>query len=222
MRRLRHGTFVSQNPVNILPLPPENGLVVFDFDGTITTKDTFALFLRYYSGPGKWLKNIVFLMPTFMSYKLKLIDRHKVKAAVIDRFFKGESAIAVDKKAAEFAKSVIPALIRPAAQLCFDEKKADLESLYICSASIAPYLRHWAAAQGLPSQHVLAVELEDDSGVLTGQIKGYNVWGENKVRRVNDAFRSGKVNIKEAYGDTRGDKELLNAAKASFYKPFRL
>ena len=25
-------------------------ITVFDFDGTITTKDTFALFLRYYAG----------------------------------------------------------------------------------------------------------------------------------------------------------------------------
>lgn len=213
---------MSQNPVNILPLPPESGLVVFDFDGTITTKDTFALFLRYYAGFGKWLKNIVILAPTFISYKLGLIDRHKVKAAVINRFFKGETAASVEQQAAEFAKTVIPALIRPAAQLCFDEKKTDLESLYICSASIAPYLRHWAASQGLPKQHVLAVELEEEAGLLTGQIKGYNVWGENKVRRVNDAFRSGKVNIKEAYGDTRGDRELLNAAKASYFKPFRL
>jgi len=84
-------------------------------------------------------------------------------------------------------------------------------------------LKHWANKQGLSNNHVLAVELEkNESGVLTGYIKGYNVWGENKVRRINDAFHSGKVKIKEAYGDTRGDRELLNAAEASFFKPFRL
>ena len=219
---MRQGTKVSEISVKKLPEPPKDGLVVFDFDGTITTKDTFALFLRYYAGVGVWLKNVILLLPVFIRYKLGLIDRHRVKAAVIYRFFKDEPASKVEERAAEFARSVIPALIRPKAQLCFNEKKADLESLYICSASIAPYLRHWGQQQGLPLHQILAVELENDSGTLTGRIEGYNVWGENKVRRIEDAFRSGKVKIKEAYGDTRGDKEMLNAAEASFFKPFRL
>jgi len=112
--------------------------------------------------------------------------------------------------------------VRPKAQACFNDKKQNLDTLYICSASIAPYLKHWALAQGLSESHVLAVELESQADTLTGSIKGYNVWGENKVRRINDAFHSDNVQIKEAYGDTRGDRELLNAAEASFYRPFRL
>ena len=62
-------------------------LVVFDFDGTITTKDTFALFLRYYAGTVRWALNILLLLPTFMAYGLKIIDRNAVKAKVITRFF---------------------------------------------------------------------------------------------------------------------------------------
>lgn len=219
---MRHLTPVNNDSSDILPEAPAQGLIVFDFDGTITTKDTFALFLRYYAGFLPWLLKIIQLLPVFASYKLGQIDRHRVKAAVIARFFKGQSEQDVENRAAQYAAEVIPPLIRPAAQSCFDSKKADIESLYICSASIAPYLRHWAEAQGLPTRHVLAVELEANDGVLTGNIKGYNVWGENKVRRIYDAFRSDKVQIKEAYGDTRGDRELLNAAEASFFKPFRL
>ncbi len=213
---------MKSDSLDILPEAPKQGLVVFDFDGTITTKDTFALFLRYYAGFFPWLFKIVQLLPIFASYKLGLIDRHAVKAAVIYRFFKAEPESKVEERAKLFAKDIIAPLIRPAAQACFDVKKADIESLYICSASIAPYLRHWAAAQDLPLNHVLAVELEASDGMLTGRINGYNVWGANKVRRIYDAFRSDKVQIKEAYGDTRGDKELLNAAEVSFYKPFRL
>jgi len=201
---------------------PAEGLVVFDFDGTITTKDTFALFLRYYAGPFKWALNILKLLPIFAFYKLKMIDRHAVKAAVIKQFFRNEPKLRVEEKARLFAEKVIPPLIRPKAQACFNEKKQHLESLYICSASIAPYLKHWATSEGLPESHVLAVELESQDKALTGNIKGYNVWGENKVRRINDAFHSDNVQIKEAYGDTRGDRELLNAAEVSFYKPFRL
>ena len=204
-------------------------IVVFDFDGTITTKDTFALFLRYYAGPAKWALNITALLPTFISYKLGIIDRHAVKQAVVRRFFKGHDEKTVEARAAQFAKDVIPALIRPAAQARLDAlntttefgQKFSPESLYICSASIGPYLRHWAKTQNISENRVLATELESQGGTLTGALKGYNVWGANKVRRIYDAFSPQSVLILEAYGDSRGDKEMLHAAKASFHKPFR-
>lgn len=200
----------------------DSGLIVFDFDGTITTKDTFALFLRYHAGFWGWLKNIIFLLPTFISYKLGRIDRHRVKAAVVKRFFTNSSVAEVDAKAKRFAQTVIPGLVRPKALACFKEKMAEGDHVYICSASISPYLLHWAEAQGFPEKNVLAVELSQNSGLFSGEIDGYNVWGPNKIRRLNDALRSGNIHIAEAYGDSEGDGELLNAAKVSFYRPFRV
>ena len=197
-------------------------LIVFDFDGTITTSDTFALFLRYYAGTAVWIANIARLMPVFISYKLGIIDRHAVKKAVIQRFFGGELIAEVEAKATTFAQDVIPGLIRPAAQAELDIKKQALESLYICSASIGPYLRAWAQSQNIPKSHILATELEVVDGRCSGNIHGYNIWGENKVRRIFDEFQPHTVSIKEAYGDSRGDKELLHAAEASFYRPFRV
>ncbi len=203
----------------------DHSIIVFDFDGTITTKDTFALFLRYYAGPLSWALKILALLPTFIAYKLGFIDRHAVKKAVIKRFFKDHDASALDKRAAQFAKDIIPPLIRPAAQARLDAIKSNpeqgLESLYICSASIGPYLRHWAKTQQISENHVLATELESNNGILTGALDGYNIWGANKIRRIYDAFSPQSVAILEAYGDTKGDKEMLHAANASFFKPFR-
>jgi len=203
----------------------ENAIYVFDFDGTITTKDTFALFLRYYAGLPRWTLNVTALLPTFIAYKLGLIDRHAVKKAVVKRFFTGADAQALDARAAQFAKDVIPGLIRPAAQsrlnALLSAPDSQRESLYICSASIGPYLRHWAKTQNIAENHVLATELESINGAHTGALEGYNVWGPNKVRRIHDTFLPQSVKILEAYGDTRGDKEMLHAADVSFFKPFR-
>ena len=205
---------------------PEHEIFVFDFDGTITTRDTFALFLRYYAGPFPWLINILRLLPTFAAYKLGKIDRHAVKKAVIRRFFAGKLASDVESRAAQFARDVIPGLIRPAAQERIDDLLTDpncgTESLYICSASIGPYLRSWAGSAGIQITNVMATELEINEDRITGALKGYNVWGENKVRRILDQFLPHSVKIVEAYGDTRGDWEMLHAAEASFFKPFRV
>lgn len=204
----------------------DHEIFVFDFDGTITTRDTFALFLKYYAGTLRWVMNIARLLPTFLAYKLGRIDRHAVKKAVVARFFEGESAEDIDRKASDFARDIIPSLIRPAAQDRIDtllsDPKCGPDSLYICSASIGPYLRAWARPNGIQLSHVMATELAVDGERITGKLQGYNVWGQNKVRRIFDQFAPQSVKILEAYGDTRGDREMLHAAEASFFRPFRV
>jgi phosphatidylglycerophosphatase C len=199
-------------------------IVVFDFDGTITTDDTFRLFLKYYKGSVSYAIKIASLLPVFLAYSVRLIDRNKVKAHVIRKFFKGESVAQIESRADSFAKDVIPALIRPAAKNALEaakkREKSGGESLYICSASIGPYLRAYFEPQGVDK--ILATELKSESNICNGEIDGYNIWGEGKIRRILAEFAPQEVNIIEAYGDSRGDRELLNAAEASFYRPFRL
>ncbi len=199
-------------------------IVVFDFDGTITTKDTFALFLRYYAGAFVWFVKILTLLPVFLAYGLRIMDRNQVKHAVIRRFFANQAVDKVQAKAESFAKDVIPTLIRPKARETLMDKRAAEksggESLYICSASITPYLK--AYFETLDIHQVLATELESVNGVYTGGLKGWNIWGEGKMRRILAEFAPLPVEIIEAYGDSRGDREMLHAAKASFWRPFRL
>jgi len=100
--------------------------------------------------------------------------------------------------------------------------KCGAESLYIFSASIGPYLRAWASSCGVHEQNVMSTELSVDNNRITEGLFGYNVWGSNKVRRIFDQFAPHSVKIVEAYGDTRGDREMLHAAEASFFQPFRV
>ena len=228
LRACTEGSFPYENTQ--MPHDPntnaEHEIFVFDFDGTITTRDTFALFLRYYAGTVRWAVNITRLLPTFAAYKLGRIDRHAVKLAVINRFFAGESADDVESRAKQFATEVIPNLIRPAAQDRIDtllnSPECGPESLYICSASIGPYLREWASSCGIHERNVMSSELTIMNGRITEGLFGYNVWGINKVRRILDQFAPHSVRIVEAYGDTRGDWEMLHAAEASYFKPFRV
>lgn len=198
----------------------DTSIVVFDFDGTITTRDTFALFLRYYAGNTKWAFNIFTLIPVFAAYGLRIIDRNAVKRSVIRRFFSNQPVEKLNQRATQFAKDVIPGLIRPAAQSALNVFKKAPESLYICSASISPYLNVWAADQGIT--HVLATDLEVKDKLYTGNIQGWNIWGPGKIRRIQAEFAPKKVQIREAFGDSRGDKELLHAADVSHWKPFRV
>ena len=193
---------------------------IFDFDGTVTTADTFALFLRYFAGTTRWFLNIIRLLPIFMGYVLGLTSRDNVKAHVIRRFFKNVPTQDIEDSAATFARDIIPGLIRPKALEALKQRQKTPDSLYICSASIGPYLRHWGKPHGITN--IMATELESHNGVCTGEISGWNIWGPGKIRRISAEFADQMVCIKEAYGDSRGDLEMLNAAEASYWHPFRL
>ena len=202
------------------PDQPPVQIYAFDFDGTITTEDTLALFLKYYQGRAKWASKVLTLLPQFALYGLKVIDRTQVKRHVMRRFFKGHALADVQARADSFARDVIPGLIRPQAQARLDELKAQNAALYIVSASIEHYLHPWAASQGIKT--VFATQLETVEGRLTGELHGFNVWGEGKIARIRAEMGHTPYEIVEAYGDSEGDKPLLYAAKASFWRPFRL
>ncbi len=214
---------MEQTRPDLPPKQSEQGpihIIAFDFDGTITTKDTFALFLRYWAGTPRWLWNLVKLSPVFSAYGLKLIDRNKVKEHVVRTFFKNADPNALKERAEQFAKEVIPGLIRPEALKTLKSKNRPPNTVYIVSASIDDYLIPWAKCHNI--SHILATNLEKHGSRLTGEISGVNCWGAGKMAKIASAMAETPYIIDEAYGDSRGDLEMLNAAKASFYRPFRL
>ena len=79
-------------------------ITVFDFDGTITTDDTFRLFLRYYAGTPKWALNILLLLPIFIGYGLKIVDRNQAKIHVMRRFFKNAPVTHLNQRAARLCQ----------------------------------------------------------------------------------------------------------------------
>ena len=195
-------------------------IVAFDFDGTITTKDTFALFLRYWAGTPLWALKLLKLLPIFIAYTLKFINRDTVKIHVVRTFFKGADLDTLNRRATQFAEEVIPDLIRPGALECLKQKNKPPYTLYIVSASIEPYLKVWAKSHSI--ENVLSTKLSTANGRLTGEIDGINCWGAGKTAKIAAKLAKTPYFIAEAYGDTRGDREMLHAAEASFWRPFRL
>jgi phosphatidylglycerophosphatase C len=93
-------------------------------------------------------------------------------------------------------------------------------TVLLVSASFEVYLRPLAELLG--AHDVLAVRLEvGDDGILTGRLEGPNCRGPEKVVRLHDwldrhAGGRGAVHL-TAYGDSRGDRELLADADESHW-----
>ena len=196
----------------------KKGIAFFDFDGTITKKDTLLRFIRFSEGNWRFslgfLSNIHFLV----AYKLKLISNQVAKEKILQYFFKGRSVATFNKKCAFFAHHILPDLIRPKALDEIQRLKNQNIVVVVVSASPENWIQDWAQKQ---SVELIASKLEVSEGKLTGRILGKNCHGPEKVRRIQDKYRIQEFDQIYAYGDTNGDKDMMELAHNSFYRPFR-
>jgi len=88
----------------------------------------------------------------------------------------------------------------------------------IVSASIDIYLEPWAESFGV--HDVICSRLASPNGFVTGKLMGANCWGPEKVRRLEEEFGNLEDYNLFAYGDSRGDRELLAAADHPFYRTY--
>ena len=193
-------------------------IAFFDFDGTITTKDSFLEFIKYQKGTFKFYLGFLLNSPFIVAYKLGIISNQSAKEKVM-RFFFGKMPIEKFQLACdEFSEKAIPSLIRPKALLEIKKLQEAGVEVVIVSASAENWLRNWCNTQRVS---LLATRMQQNNGSITGKIEGLNCHGEEKVRRVHEAYDLSEYSRIYCYGDTKGDKPLLGLATFSFYKPFR-
>lgn len=192
-------------------------LVLFDFDGTITTKDTFIEFIKFYHGTAKFALGFVLLSPVLVAYKLKLLANWKAKEKVLTWFFKDEPVDVFNSKCEEFTKRELPKLIRPKALKAIHEMQQDYE-IVVVSASAENWVAPWCKANNL---NIIGTTLEVVDQKLTGKIKGKNCFGIEKVNRIKEKYDLVSYTEVLAYGDSSGDKEMFELAHKHFFKPFR-
>lgn len=193
-------------------------LVLFDFDGTITTKDTFIEFLIFYAGMPRFLAGMSLLSPYLGLYALKLIPNWKAKQRVIRHFLGGESVANIQSKCEEFSQQVLPKLIRPGALQTISQYKNENSTVAVVSASAEDWVQPWCREQGILC---IATQLEVEEGRVTGNLCGPNCYGPEKVKRIQKQFILNEFDEIVAYGDSSGDKEMFGIAHQYHYKPFR-
>ncbi len=196
-------------------------IAFFDFDGTVTTKDTLLEFIRFSKGTLPFYAGFVLNSPWLVAYRLKIISNQAAKERILTWFFRNTPLKEFQETCDRFATEVIPTLLRPKALSEIDTLKNKGFSIVIVSASPENWLRRWADTI---RASLLATRLETRPGKeaqLTGKIIGHNCHGTEKVRRIGDAFDLSSYNEIYAYGDSSGDKPMLQLAHHSFYRPFR-
>uniref|UniRef100_UPI0040472A11 HAD family hydrolase n=1 Tax=Algoriphagus sp. TaxID=1872435 RepID=UPI0040472A11 len=195
----------------------KKGIAFFDFDGTITSKDTLLEFIKYIYGNFHFVVGIVRLLPMILGLKLGLKDRQKSKESLLKYFFENMSEFEFQEKCHSFSKEILPNIIRPEALKKLKWHRSQGHRLVLVSASPENWLKDWCIDQNMDC---LSTQLEIKNGVLTGKISGKNCHGEEKVIRIRDKINLNEFNEIYAYGDSEGDLNMLSLANFPFYKKF--
>ncbi len=196
----------------------KNAIALFDFDGTITFKDTLFDNIRFQKGKLVLYSGLIGLLPWLIAMKLRIISKTKAKERVLTYFFKGIPVEDFQKKCDEFIEKRLPQIIRTQAIEKINWHKQHGDTVVVVTASAQNWVEGWCKQYDIDC---IATRLEVKENKITGKIKGENCNGIEKVNRIKERFEIKSFDAIFAYGDTNGDKEMLSLATTSFYKPFR-
>ena len=180
-----------------------NKIYAFDFDGTLTTRDTLLEFIRFACGAPRFLLGFLLHAPLLVLMKLRLYDNGKAKQRVFSWFFKGMPVEAFDALCQDFAHTHRH-LLRPDVVRVLEQALAEGSEVLIVSASIDNWVQPF-----FPSVTVLGTQIEVADGRLTGRFLTPNCYGQEKVRRILALHPDRSDYHLTAYGDSRGDREMI-------------
>ncbi len=192
-------------------------IAFFDFDGTITNKDSLPDFIKYVVGKKRYYIGIFLLCPMLVRYMLKLIPNYTAKEKLISHFFKEKNEIEFKKIANQYSIEQIDKIVRPKAIEQISWHKNNNHKIVVVSASMEDWLHAWCKQNDLD---LIGTKLDFDNGVFTGNFLSKNCYGIEKVNRIKEVYDLSKFTKVYAYGDSLGDKEMLSIASEQHYKFF--
>jgi phosphatidylglycerophosphatase C len=186
-------------------------VAAFDVDGTLTVRDCVRPFLELVAGR-------LGVAAAFAKHPLATAggalrrDRDRLKAVVVGGVFAGREVATVVQQGRGFADTVATTMLRPDTVARLRWHQARGHRTVLVSASLRPYLEPLAARLGVGD--VLCTDVAQRDGRYLAALDGPNCRADEKARRLRGWLSANGVADAEvwAYGDSRGDRELLAMA----------
>ena len=186
-------------------------VAAFDVDGTLTVSDCVGPFLRRLGG----LHGIAFAAlrrPVATLVGVARRDRDRLKEVLVGGVYRGRRVDDVRAAGREFAHHVEATMLRHDTRARLAWHQAQGHRTVLVSASLRAYLDPLAELLGV--EHVVCTDVVADGGRYTHLLKGPNCRAAEKQFRLQALLATHGMGDAEvwAYGDSRGDREMLDAA----------
>lgn len=189
-------------------------LALFDFDGTLTTRETFPDFMRYAVARPRLLAGGVLLAPVVFGYRRGWVAGNPTRASIVQVGLRGVDAVRLRAQGQAFARDVLPAVLRPEAMARLSWHRERGDRVIVVSGGLDVYLAPWCATQAV---ELACSVLAERDGRITGYA-GAQCVGEEKVRRIRALCDPQAYAAVHAYGDTHEDHAMLAMAHYRTYQ----
>ncbi len=189
------------------PQEPTRTVAAFDFDGTITRHDTLLPFLVHLMGRSRTVRGLAILSTQVPRAMAGGASRNVLKQNLLYHLLVGQDAEATRRAAESFADHLLAGRLRTDSLERIRSHQAAGHELVMVSASPELYVAPIAERLGFSCALATRLEVGPD-GRLTGRLAGENCRGPEKVRRLQE-WLGDETPVILAYGDSRGDREML-------------
>ncbi|WP_018871998.1 HAD family hydrolase [Thioalkalivibrio sp. ALJ16] len=197
------------------PLP----VALFDFDGTLSRRDSLFPFLRFVLGTPAFAARLPGCLPPLLGMAAGRLSRQAAKEQVLTRMLGRHALADLEAQAQAYAAGPLDRLLRPAGMQQLHWHQARGDTCVLVSASPELYLRPWARRHGI--DHVIGSRLAVDAeSLVTGRLVGANCQGAAKPPAIaawcEQLSPQVRVEYVAAYGDTAGDRPMLALAREGY------
>lgn len=194
--------------------PKIREIALFDFDGTITRRDTVIPFVLR-CGRGRRLLFTSLTVGVANPRRILARDRDFVKERIIAASISGLATEKLEKAVSKHVKGILRRGLRPDVVKVLDEHRAMGREVFLVSASFGVYLN--TVASSLGADAVFATELEMQDTTLTGRLLTRNCRASEKANRVLSWLaKNPTARIVAAYGNSVDDLPMLELAETGF------
>ena len=193
-------------------------VAVFDVDGTLLRGDCLWLAARRSKSLKGQLLAVLACLPWLIGWQLRLVSTGRFKQKTIAAFGVCDAVnLAEGAGRADWLLGELRAQLRPEAlqRLRWHQQRGD--RVLLCSASPRLLLQPLADWLGV---ELLCTELEQAQGQWLPKLASPNCKGPEKVRRLEQHLGPREGLAIEAYGDSTGDRELLQVSALPHYRSF--
>lgn len=193
-------------------------IAFFDFDGTISKQDSLFLFLKFLVGKKRFYMGMLLHIHVLVGYFLHILTNHRAKEKLSVYFFGGYKQEDFLQKSKNFLPVLKTTLKNSALQrLQWHKDRGD--AIAIVSASFEAYLKPLCREFHI---ECIGTTLEVCEGKLSGRFTSPNCYGIQKVKRIQNNYTLSNYEKIYVYGDSAGDKEMLELATigCKFYQFF--
>lgn len=185
-------------------------LVLFDFDGTLTRRDTFPDFLLYTFG---W-RGILLRLPRMgrLGWRIGRLEgwtNASAKKAILAACFGGWHREELAAAARDWNNRRLPQLLRPDILSSLRSFRDAGDQVAVVSASVDVWLKPFCEAEQLT---LICTEIEYRDNCFSGNFATPNCNGAEKARRIQATFDLSRFTHIIALGNSKGDRAMYALA----------